>query len=74
MTKTRQPNPPKESSPIRNERLLTPIQVGEIIGVTVDSARKRMARGRIPGAVRLGREWRVKESILQAWIAVLPED
>lgn len=64
----------KELSPINNERLLTPIQVAEILGVTVDSARKRLARGQIPGAVRLGREWRVKQSVLQAWIAALPED
>lgn len=60
--------------PIAIDRLLTPIQVAETLGVTLDSARKRLSRGQIPGAVRLGREWRVKQSVFQQWIATLPED
>jgi excisionase family DNA binding protein len=61
-------------APVAPDKLLTTTQVAETLGLTVDSARKRLRRGQFPGAVRLGHQWRVKQNGLQAWIATLAED
>ncbi len=67
--KSRSPDAPEAP-----DKFLTPTQVAETFGYTVNSARKRLRRGQFPGVVRLGHQWRVKQSGLQAWIATLPED
>ena len=56
------------------ETLLTAIDVAKHLGKTVDAASKMMQRGQIPGTVRLGREWRVKQSFFQIYLQNLPED
>jgi excisionase family DNA binding protein len=72
--KTARRTPTPEPSPPALETLLTAIDVAAHLGKTVDAARKMIRRGQIPGAVRLGREWRVKRSVFQVYLANLPED
>lgn len=56
------------------DTLLTAIQVAAHLGKTVDATHKMISRGQIPGAVRLGREWCVKQSVFAKFIDTLPED
>lgn len=51
----------------RSDRLLAAASVAKILDITTEAARKRIQRGQIP-AVKFGREWRVKDSDLQAYI------
>ena len=52
------------------EKLLSPEQVGEILGVSQKMVRDWLRAGRIKG-VKLGRIWRVRESDLEAFIKSL---
>jgi excisionase family DNA binding protein len=55
------------------DRLLTPREVAQILGLSEAAVTKRITRGQIP-AVRLGaRGYRVKQSVLTAYIEALPE-
>jgi excisionase family DNA binding protein len=56
------------------DTLLTAIGVAGYLGKTLDATRKMISRGQIPGAVRLGREWRVKQSVFAKFIDTLLED
>ena len=49
------------------EKLLSPEQVAEILGVSQKMVRDWLRAGRIKG-VKLGRIWRVRESDLEAFI------
>jgi excisionase family DNA binding protein len=55
----------------RLDKLLAADDVANALGITIYAARKRMQRGQLP-AVKMGRQWRVKQSALQAYIAGLP--
>ena len=55
------------------ETLLAPVQIAARLSKSVDAVRKMIVRGQIPGAVKLGREWRVKESVFDQFIEELPE-
>jgi excisionase family DNA binding protein len=55
----------------RLDKLLAAAEVADVLGITLYAARKRMQRGQLP-AVKMGRQWRVKQSALQAYIASLP--
>ena len=64
------PSPRLKPNP---EILLTPAQVAGRLSKSVYAVRKMIVRGQIPGAVKLGREWRVKESVFTQFIDELPE-
>jgi excisionase family DNA binding protein len=72
MTKRTQTHQQETLPPL--ETLLTAIEVAHHLSKTVDATRKMISRGKIPGAVRLGREWRVKRSVFRAYLENLPED
>ncbi len=50
------------------EKLLSPEQVAEILGVSQKMVRDWLRAGRIKG-VKLGRIWRVREQDLEAFLA-----
>lgn len=63
----------KPPAPTVIDRLMTPMEVAQVLGLSETATTKRIARGQIP-AVRLGeRGYRVKQSALEAYIATLPE-
>ena len=49
------------------EILLAADAVAKALDITIAAARKRFQRGQIP-AVKMGRQWRVKQSVLQVFI------
>ena len=50
-----------------NDPLLTPDQVGEILGISGYTVREMARRRELP-SIRLGKFWRFRESALRAWI------
>jgi excisionase family DNA binding protein len=52
------------------EKLLSPEEVAEILGVSPKMVRDWLRAGRIKG-IKLGRIWRVRESDLEAFIKSL---
>ncbi len=65
---------PQQELPAEEERLLTLGQVVEVVGGTIDAVRKQLQLGHIPGGLKLGRQWRVKRSVLQQWLREMPTD
>jgi excisionase family DNA binding protein len=49
------------------DKLLTPAEVGEILGVHPKTVMRLAARGELPGR-RVGRYWRFAEKNIAAWI------
>jgi excisionase family DNA binding protein len=54
---------------VQGERMLSVRETAEIMGWCLDSVRRKLRSGDLPG-VRLGRNWRVPESQLAAYIGV----
>lgn len=55
------------------EKLLTPAEVAELLGIAVQTIYNRIQEGRpLPPYVRLGRLLRFKAADVYAWIAALP--
>lgn len=54
---------------LKGERMLSVRETAEIMGWCLDSVRRKLRSGEIPG-VRLGRNWRIPESQLAAFIGV----
>lgn len=48
-------------------KLLTPVEVGGILGVHPKTVMRLAARGELPG-IRVGRYWRFSEKNIAAWI------
>jgi len=51
-----------------NEKLLTVDEAAEVLRIHPETARKWVRAGRIAGAFKLGRVWRVRLSELTAWM------
>lgn len=56
-------------SALKGERMLSVRETAEIMGWCLDSVRRKLRSGEMPG-VRLGRSWRVPESQLAAFVGV----
>ncbi|RYG75194.1 DNA-binding protein [bacterium] len=54
---------------MKGERMLSVRETAEIMGWCLDSVRRKLRSGELPG-VRLGRNWRVPESQLASFIGV----
>jgi len=54
--------------------ILKPKQVQELLQISEISFYKWVKSGKIPGAFKLGRHWRVKRDRLKAWINSQGED
>jgi excisionase family DNA binding protein len=54
---------------VKGERMLSVRETAEIMGWCLDSVRRKLRSGELPG-VRLGRNWRVSESQLASYIGV----
>jgi predicted DNA-binding transcriptional regulator AlpA len=55
------------------EKLLTPVELSQLIGLAVQSIYNRKSEGlSLPPAVKLGRLLRFPESGVRAWLATLP--
>lgn len=54
------------------ERMLTVNDVAELLQIHVQTARRWLQTGRIPGGVKVGgdkvSEWRIKMEDLEAWV------
>ncbi len=53
------------------EVLLTQTQVAEHLGLSLVTIGRWLRSGRLPG-IKVGREWRIRESDLDAWISARP--
>jgi len=51
-----------------NERLLTIPEAAEMLHLHPETIRLWIRQGRLPGAMKLGRLWRVRLSTLTAWM------
>jgi len=49
--------------------ILTPVQVAERLAVPVGTVVMMCASGRLPGAKKFGRRWRIPEAALRAYFA-----
>jgi excisionase family DNA binding protein len=54
---------------LKGERMLSVRETAQIMGWCLDSVRRKLRSGEMPG-VRLGRNWRIPESQLAAFIGV----
>lgn len=50
------------------DRFLKTRDVAELLGVTVSTLRNWRLRGEGPPAVRMGAEYRYRESVIEAWV------
>jgi len=53
---------------LASRRYLTSDQVAEMLQRTPLAIRRLAERGRLPGAVKIGKLWQFREDRLQAWL------
>jgi len=49
-------------------KMLKPDQVGAMLNISDRTVRKLGEAGLIPGALRIGRQWRFREDLLICWL------
>jgi excisionase family DNA binding protein len=60
---------PEHGVKLKGERMLSVRETAQIMGWCLDSVRRKLRSGEMPG-VRLGRNWRIPESHLASYIGV----
>ena len=63
------PNPQNVCCPTESEPLLSEIDAGRLLGLHPKTVQRLARKGELP-AIRVGRYWRFRASLLNAWIDV----
>lgn len=59
----------QETGDFSMEQMLSVAQTAQVLGLCVDSVRRHLRSGKLPG-VRIGRSWRVSETVLSAHLGM----
>lgn len=53
---------------VLSQRVWTSVELGKMAGVTPSRIRQLCIAGRLPGAVKVGRDWLVPDDVAQVWL------